>query len=154
MSEHSIKLPPLWIAAFLVLCAGCGRGNFAPARGQVLVGGEPAKGAIVTPVRTPDGENDGTRVSGKVAKDGSFTLHTTDNKTRRTHMGVQPGEYIVLISWSPELTTARLNAPESVPDLFGGRYSDAKTSPLRVGVTTGVGDLPAIQLPATDLVPD
>jgi hypothetical protein len=150
--EFARRVWPTSLCAVVALCTGCGSGEYSPTRGNVRVGGAAPKGAVVALVRQSDSKDDGIRVSGKVAEDGSFILHTTETKSRAIHKGVRPGKYIVLITWSPELTWARLNDAESLPDLFGGRYSDPKTSPLRAVVNRGGTELPPIELPASDRI--
>src|SRR5438874_1762616 len=63
--------------ALLLSCGACSAGGPCyPTRGQVLVGGKPATGAVVTltPRNSPGAE--APKTSGRVGPDGWFTLNT------------------------------------------------------------------------------
>jgi hypothetical protein len=137
------------MAALLGACGACSSGQPTyPAHGQVLVGGKPAVGAVVTLVPRDAALTEGAKPSGKVGPDGRFTLNTYEAAQRTVRAGAPPGLYIVTISWAPEPTRASLRRIAPDADLLGGRYRDPKTSPLRAEVKQGETELPPFQLSA------
>jgi len=134
------------LAILLVGLSGCGsaKDGFTPTHGQVFSGNKPAEGAQVTLVPL-DGRGDAaSRPVGVVGADGTFTLSTYDPTTRKTHEGAPPGEYIVLITWTPSagLESQPRGVPQ--PDRLGGRYKDPTTSPFRVAVKDSQTELAPI----------
>jgi hypothetical protein len=144
----SLRLPVTGV--LLLMCSACSSGEPSyPTRGQVLVGGKPAAGAVVT--LTPrDARATGPKPSGVVGADGWFTVRTYEIATRTVRDGAPPGQYVVTISWAPgpSRDSLRRTAPE--PDLLGGRYRESKTSPLRAEVKEGPTELPPFRLGESD----
>jgi len=127
----------------LIVTAGCGgtpeppRAG-VPVRGSVLVDGKPAVRAQV--VFHPLGDPAAARPSGEVGADGTFILGTLTADD-----GAAPGEYAVTVFW-PDGSEAIGGDADSDKDRLGNRYSDPKTSPLRVRVEPGTTDLKPFHL--------
>lgn len=135
------------LAVLLVVLGGCGsaKDGYTPTHGQVFTGNQPAEGAQVTLVPLDSRGDAASRPAGVVGADGTFTLTTYDPTTRKTREGAPPGEYIVLITWTP---SAGLDSPRGVlyPDRLGGRYKDPTTSPFRVAVKDSPTELAPIKV--------
>ncbi len=138
----------------ILASAGCGSsgGPYYPARGKVLVDGKPAAGAIVTLVPSGDSKDRGPKASGTVGADGVFTLTTYDAVSRRSFQGARAGQYLVLITWPPDLTREGLNEIVPITDRLYGRFSDAKASSRRTEIKTAATELPLIELHESDLI--
>jgi len=147
---------PAGVLAIALACGGCLRPAgeaFAPARGQVLVGNNPAEGAVVTLVPAGGGPADpDAKATGRVGADGWFTLTTYTAGTRTVHDGARPGTYTVLISWVPGPTREGLARGTPEPDRLGGRYQTPGRSPWRVEIPAGGTELPPIRLKASEVV--
>lgn len=153
----------LALAVVVLLGSSCRRGpRCYSVRGQVLVGGQPATGAVVVfvPTAAPDANpGRGTTArkvqarpepTGTVGADGSFTLQTYDPVSRTTQEGAPAGQYVVTVVWLPENAreVAMTNPKEEAPDRLQGLYSDPATSKLHAEVKEGPTDVPPFQLPA------
>lgn len=141
-------------ASLAILTSSCqgGKPHF-PARGQVLVGGRPAEGAVVVFVPADDPAPEALKPSGTVQADGWYDLRTYDPQRRTLEEGAPAGQYVVTLSWTPEnAKEASADHPDgAMEDRLRGRYSDPDSSQLRAEVKEAPNELPAIQLPATAL---
>jgi hypothetical protein len=124
-------------SAALVL-AGCsskkveGRKPVFPVRGKVLVGGQPAPGALV--VFHPVGVSfDAERPFAHVGPDGTFDLTTYQGKD-----GAPEGEYAVTLQWY--VSTDR-NAPGPWPNVLPTRYARPDLTDVRVRVAQQPNEL-------------
>lgn len=142
------RLAPLVALATLSLL-GCQSGNeipLFPAEGKLIVGGEPAEGALVTLVPESGGEPD-VRPAGRVKSDGVYSIQTYDPNTQKTKAGARAGKYIALITWVPDPTESNLEV--GVRDRLGNRYR--QTSAFRFEIKEGSPNLHPIELPKSDL---
>jgi hypothetical protein len=121
-----------------LLSAGCGQRETYPVRGTVLYEGKPAVGAVVFLHPAGASEPMRSRPSGRVGKDGSFSI-TTPNLGD----GAKPGDYLVTVVWRAE---AGPGDSEEDEDLLPARYLDPKTSGLRITVKPGQNDLEPFNL--------
>ena len=124
------------LLAALVSMTGCSDAGkpYVPARGQVLVGGKPAEGVLVTLVPTSGDDDPGARPAGTVAADGSFSVASYDAAARKSHPGAPPGEYKVVLTWFPPAGLGTLDPNVAQVDKLGGRYRDPARSQFRVVV--------------------
>lgn len=135
----------------LLLClatAGCGGPAEAdrpvvelqPVRGQLLVDGKPAPGALVT--LHPRNQSALGFVSpfGEVAEDGSFTITTYEPGD-----GAPAGEYTATVSW-PVLLNPGRSEPEYGPEQLPPHYLSPDSSGLGVVIVAGTAELPTISL--------
>jgi hypothetical protein len=133
------------LAAILSLSflAGCSKTDsnrlrVFPVKGQVQFEGRPTPGAWVFlhPVRadprTP-------RARGEVDKNGTFAL-----TTYQANDGVPAGEYAVTVEW--RRVAGRGEDVQIGPNLLPAKYSNVRTSGLRVCVAEGANQLPPFQL--------
>lgn len=111
-----------------------------PVSGTLTFQGMPATGALVTfhPVDSPLPA--ALQPNGKVADDGSFKLTTYESGD-----GAPAGNYAVTVFW-PEPPASPVEAPDSGPDRFRGRYLDPQKSTWRVTVTDGTNALEPFEL--------
>ena len=111
-----------------------------PVKGTVTFDGKPPEGATVTlrPVADSKAPVD-LFPTGAVKADGSFELGTYAPGD-----GAPAGAYKVIISWVPEDAPLLPNGRffNKLPD----RYSDWKTTPLKIVVEQGPNDLPPYEL--------
>ena len=128
------------------LATGCSGGR-NPVEGQVLVNGVPAAGVVV--VFHPQGENAdmADRPAGVTDENGTFRLSTSAGA------GAAVGSYLVTFNWPEEpkvdlkkksFATTRENSDR--PDRLGGKYSNPKSSQLKVDVKSGTNKLEPFQL--------
>ena len=104
-----------------------------------LEGGDPAS-STSTPVGAP------LRATGRIEADGSFRLITYQGTE-----GAPAGNYKVGISSVPPRSEANIldaaaSAKKGNPDVLGGRYSDPKTSGLRIQVLKNQTNEPTFDL--------
>jgi hypothetical protein len=130
------------VAGLALSVAGCGksdRPSVHPVGGKVFYKGQPAEGAYVT--LTPLDENavGQPRPGALVKKDGSFRL-----STYASYDGAPAGRYAATIIYrSPE---KKIDDENAGPDLLRGRYSDPKTTALRIEITEGTNELEPFHL--------
>jgi hypothetical protein len=126
-----------FVSALILGIASCGRSDHPPVypvSGQVFFKGKPAEGAQVTLIPLDEGDSKGPRPGAQVKKNGSFRL-----STYASYDGAPAGRYAVIILYrSPERIIDEENAG---PDLLRGRYSDPRTTPLRVEIKEESNDL-------------
>jgi hypothetical protein len=129
----------------LVLLLGCSKANpNIPIKGKVIVAGKPASGALLIFLKGTG--VDSVSGSAMAAEDGTFSVESSMKN------GLPPGSYSVAITWpdtSIKLTPGQIMQgarPEDGPDLLKGKYSDHKTSNLRVEVNAGMTEIPTFEL--------
>lgn len=127
--------------AAIIALSGCsskkveGRKEVHPAHGKLLIDNQPAPGAMLV-LHPVGGAYDAERPRATVAPDGSFALTTYEGQD-----GAPAGEYIVTAPW---YTSANKNAPGPWPNILPAKYARPESSDLRVQITAGSNDLPAI----------
>src|SRR5262245_52833652 len=124
--QYTTTAVRLTLAAVVALVAlnvpGCAKKNgrrlpVYPVKGQVLVGGKPAKGVFVYLWPASIGEGlDAYCPNGQTDDDGNFTLSTYDQND-----GAPAGEYKVTAEW-PARFNALTNRWEG--DKLKGKYAD------------------------------
>jgi hypothetical protein len=130
------------LSAFALLLPSCGssRKPVYPVTGHVFLKHKPVAGAtvILHPVNAESG--DVAKPAGKVGEQGEFQLTTYSRGD-----GAPEGEYVMTVEW---------RAPKRSPvdayaiDRLQGRFSDPKTSTLRVRVDRQTAELQPIDLAA------
>ena len=135
-----------FIAACLaiVLLAGCGGDSkLLKITGKITVNGEPAVGAIL--LFHPADKKDAPMASGVAQSDGTFSL------TSNMIDGVEPGNYIVTVTWpdpAHKQTEAQKMRGDGEPgaDLLKGKYVMKERSGLTASITSSTKSLPPIEL--------
>jgi hypothetical protein len=135
------------VAAAALACGCSGTSGPAkkvcyPVKGQLLVQGKPAEGALLI-FQPKENANPADWSAGyphaTSQADGKFEVSTySDND------GAPAGDYVVLVSWSAPNPQ---NEEASGPDKLGGRYADPATSKLTAKVEARPTELPPINLP-------
>ncbi len=138
MGLHVRWLYRLLLPAWLFL-AGCGEQEPEPfpVTGTLLIGGQPAEGAMVRfhPVNAGP---DSVRPFGMVDAEGRFQL-----TSQVANDGAMPGDYKVTVEWRPP--KFRPSAPDG-PDRLQGRYANPETSQISVTIQDQPTTLDPIQL--------
>src|SRR5262249_33154678 len=117
--------------------------NLQPVSGSVSFEGQPTPGALVLFFPADEPESPFRRIAGVVDEDGSFQMQTTVGEGSRP--GVEPGEYLVTISWSEPVNPYDHDSdlgPEKLPE----KYQDYKTSNLRVEIVQGTNEILPFEL--------
>jgi hypothetical protein len=130
----------------LVAALGCSadgdRVDVYPVTGKVLVGGQPAEGAIVTFYSATDElrERKVPPPTGTVDASGEFRLSSYEPDD-----GAPAGEFKVTVVWQepPPPNAVGVFAQK---DRLRGRYTNPQTSTLTARVEQGGGELPPFQL--------
>jgi hypothetical protein len=117
--------------------------NLQPVTGSVSFEGKPTPGALVLFLDAGDPESTDRRIAAIVDDDGSFVMNTTVGLGSRP--GVEPGEYVVAISWSKPVDPTDHDS-DMGPDLLPAKYKDYKTSGLRVEIVGGRNELDPFEL--------
>ena len=117
--------------------------NLQPVTGSVSFGGEPTPGAVVFFFPVADLEAPDRRIAGIVEVDGTFEMKSTVGAGSRP--GVEPGEYLVSVSWTELVNPSDRDSDEG-PDKLPERYKDPKTSGLRAEIVEGTNELPPFEL--------
>jgi hypothetical protein len=117
-----------------------------PVRGRVLVGGEPAAGAVVefhslARLDLPLGQ-----ARALTRADGSFELAGEDR------VGTPAGLYAVTVVWREPLDLG--GEPAAGPNRAPDAYARPETTPLRAAVAAGANQLPPFSIDATPALPD
>ena len=143
--EYSFFRVVLVSSISVVFSLGCTKSNpNIPVTGKVTIGGKPASGALVY-FLMGTGE-DAVSGSALAAEDGTFSV------TSAMTNGLPPGSYSVAITWpdtSIKLTPGQIMQgarPEDGPDKLKGKYSNHKSSNLRVEVKAGMNAIPTFEL--------
>jgi len=144
MSRPISRLAYLIIASCAVTGLSCSSG-LQPVSGQVLLKGQPIKGAVVTlHPKNAVTDTKAQRPSGITDERGRFALGTGKEN------GAAPGEYVVTILWLQQPpASAKPRGTEPPPDAtdqFQGRYADVKNSKLVITIKPGMSQLEPIQL--------
>jgi hypothetical protein len=123
----------------LVACSPKGQFGAHPpyrATGRVLVNGKPAAGIDLYFFHDGDwGENTATP-HGFTDKEGRFKLSTYFHED-----GAPAGHYFVRATWP-----AYRRGKDIGPDKFADKYANPDTSGIEVEITSGVNELPLIEL--------
>ena len=153
---NSRALAAAALCAIGVSCGGTAEGLY-PVRGKVLMGGEPATGAVV--VFQPEGAAGGESLvpTAVCGPDGSFALECAGKGA-----GAPPGTYKVLVTWrtgpggaAPAAGKAGRKANRDKPDKseflpadrLKGRYSNPQQPLFRgIEVKPQPNDLPPFEL--------
>jgi hypothetical protein len=135
------------VVATAILVAGCSGAKGPakkvcyPVKGQLVVQGKPAEGALVI-LQPKDNPNVAEWSEGfpraTTGTEGKFELGTYADTD-----GAPAGDYVVLVSWTPPNPQ---NEETSLPDRLGGRYSDPATSKLTAKVEPRPTELPPINI--------
>lgn len=136
-----------------LISVGCQREKYprvavVPAEVRVLYRGKPAVGAQVVLVPVNDDSPDGIKPRGRAIDDGTVKFGTYAHSD-----GAPPGEYRVSIRWANQTRSKDDDGEDAPPGPPGGvqpdrlreRYSDPKTSGLKVQVEPGK-PIPSIEL--------
>jgi hypothetical protein len=132
-------------ASFVLGFASCDSGGtLNPVHGKVMVGGKPAAGASVV-FQVEGSDINDIPATGTCGSDGTFSLVTRDKP------GARAGKYIVTVIWpdtakKPTEQQMMMGLGPDAPDLLGGRYASAKTSPLQAEVKSGENNLEPFDL--------
>jgi hypothetical protein len=130
-------------AVVIAALAGCssknieGRKAVFPARGKLLVDGQPAAGAMIV-LHPVGGAYDAERPTATAGPDGSFELTTYVGQD-----GAPPGEYIVTAQW---YLSANKDAPGPWPNVIPDKYARPESSDLRVQIAAGPNELQPIAI--------
>jgi hypothetical protein len=109
-----------------------------PAKGQVLVNGQPAKGVMVIFHHVGDWGDKTIVPQGLTDDEGRFVLATYGVED-----GAPAGDYKVTIEWPA------FRRKKSAPDKLGGRFAKAETSGLTAHIESSDNELPPFDLKAT-----
>jgi hypothetical protein len=119
--------------------------------GKILVNDKPAEGVALLLLPVGDTGGDALRPRGLTDADGVFRL-----TSYARHDGAPPGEYDVGLTWTgprpkaadDEEDPALNDSPPAIArkDFFNGKYSNPKTSGLRVKIDAGQRELSPIVL--------
>jgi len=136
------------IVAALIVACGCSGSSGPPkkicypVKGQLLVQGKPAEGALVIlqPKDNPDSKEWPTGFPhATTAAEGKFEIGTYGDND-----GAPAGDYVILVSW---VTPNPQDEEASSPDKLGGRYLDPAKSKLTAKIEPRPTELPTINLP-------
>ena len=112
-----------------------------PVKGKLLVGEQPAVGAMV--IFHPEGSTPEEWTGGypraRVGSDGSFELETYGDKD-----GAPAGEYRVLVTWTQ--AGSEETEDTQMVDKLKGRYSDYSRSTAKAKVNAGPTDVGVVRL--------
>ena len=129
----------LVLALSLTACTNSDRKPVFPVQGKVIYRGKPATGArVIFHPQDEDGPQS-PRPSADVQPDGSFRLSTYVSQD-----GAPPGRYAVTIFWPS--ATRIVDTENAGPDQLQGRYSNHKTTPIRVEIMAGANVLETFKL--------
>ena len=115
----------------------------SPVRGQILVNGKPAVGAIVH-FYAASGAAVNVRPHAVAGADGSFVL-----STYKPDDGAPEGDYTVTIVWkvnSDGTPVPPQDDESSVKDRLNDRFVDPEKSALKVKIVAGENNLPPFKL--------
>ena len=126
---------------FLGLLLGCGKSealpDVHPVEGRVLVQNKPVKLASVF-FYPADEQKIKIRPRARTDADGRFKLNSYGSED-----GAPAGDYTVTVVWTGADDDENR---DNLPDRLQGRYSDPKTSPLKVTIKPGKNEVRPFQL--------
>ncbi len=136
------------VALMLALAAGCSKKG-SKVTGKVLVNGQPAGGAtvVLTPVANPKSMD--KKPNALTRDDGTFELNTLADGD-----GVEPGDYLVSITWpgkpKPSAQPKGLSGGDderaTAADQLRSKYADPQSSGLKATVKAEATELPPFDL--------
>jgi hypothetical protein len=133
-----------WLAIGIASCSkpsGPPQKVCYPVKGKLLVGEQPAVGAMV--IFHPEGSTPEEWTGGypraRVGEDGMYELETYGEKD-----GAPAGEYRVLVTWTQ--TGNEETEDTQMVDKLKGRYSDASRSTLKAKVEAGPTEVPVMRV--------
>ncbi len=129
----------LAILPTMLLLAGCSEKQVEvfPVTGKVNFNGQVPVGATVVLHPVDDANQNDFAPTGTVEKDGTFKITSYEPGD-----GAPAGEYVATIEWYKY--DARLNGVG--PNVLPKKYSNWKTSPIKVSVAKGPSDLAPITI--------
>jgi major membrane immunogen (membrane-anchored lipoprotein) len=135
-----VGVPALLAAVLVVGCSGGeGRVTVHPVKGKATVAGAVPEGALVVFYPAPGAAAKDLRPSGKVTKDGSFTLTTYDADD-----GAPAGDYTATIQWNKLIKQG--GDYKAGPDVIPGAYGSPEKSTWKVKVASGPNELPPLDI--------
>ncbi|QVL33182.1 hypothetical protein KIH39_04490 [Telmatocola sphagniphila] len=131
-----------WVAILSFACISCSGDPYnghppQPVSGQVLINGEPAKGASIIFHHEGDWGTRSIVPQATCDQEGKFVMSTYSQND-----GAPEGEYKIALSW-PAYRTKKAS-----PDKLNGKFSDPKTSGLKVTIHPGKNELAPIEIKA------
>jgi hypothetical protein len=117
--------------------------DLQPVAGSVSFNGQPTPGAVVLFIPAIESGESVPRIAGIVDEEGAFEMSTT--VSAGTLPGVQPGKYVVTISWNKKINPDDKDSDDG-PDLVPSKYGDPATSQLQVEVEVGDNKLEPFEL--------
>jgi hypothetical protein len=141
-------LPPrVWLVAglvvlFGVILPGCGGSGPKPqpVHGQILVDGQPVRGAAVT--FHPVGSTESLRPSAQTDEQGLFSLTSFANGD-----GAPAGEYSVTVTlYRVDITRQQAEGDATTVNVLPPRYANPTGSQLKAVVSKGKNDLSPFEL--------
>lgn len=144
MVPYRFRRPAFLVAAALaLLSSSCVKSEnhkpVVPVKGQVLVDGKPAAGALVIFHPMNDTDPKAVRPSAYVDEQGYFALTSYTNQD-----GAPEGDYAVTVVWPMPNPEADDGAPGT--DRLQGRYNSFRSTGLRARIGTGPTELPPFLL--------
>ncbi len=119
------------VLALALACCGCSQGDgrlpVYPVTGKITVFGEVPEGALVILYPQAQGGDTEIRPSGKVRRDGTFSLTTYDADD-----GAPTGEYSATIQWNKLIQNGR--DYKAGPNVVPKDYASRETSPWKIKV--------------------
>lgn len=137
----------LIILLMISILPGCGQppddmpqAELHPFSGIVNVGGNPAKGAMLTLHPSGDSKLGMVTPHGVADENGLFILTTYTNAD-----GAPAGKYKVTVSWA-DVINPGASEPEHGPEKLPRRYQNKDTSGLEVNIEPSMSDVPVLEL--------
>ena len=139
----------LAVALLLALAAGCSSKKGYKVAGKVLVNGQPAGGATVVLSPAGNPQTMDKKPNAMTRDDGTFELSTLADGD-----GVEPGDYLVTITWPgkpkpsarPKGMSGGDDERATTPDQLRGKYADPQSSGLKITVKPEANELAPFDL--------
>jgi hypothetical protein len=135
----------LWLVfGLLAILSGCGsKVSVNDIPGSVSVDGKAPEGAVV--MFHPMDASVPNVATGQTGADGKFRVNY-DKK-----VGIPAGKYKVTVVWpdpasKPTESQKMMGIAPDAPDLLGGKYASKASTPLEMEVTSGMKELPPIEV--------
>jgi len=135
----------LWLVIGLIaVLSGCGSGaSLKDIPGSISVDGKGADGAVVM-FHAADASLPHV-ATGQADADGKF--HVTYNQQK----GIPVGKYKVTVIWpdpsmKPTESQKMMGLTPDAPDLLKGKYGSKSSSTIEIEVTSGMKELPSIEI--------